>query len=71
MPYVKSPERDEVLKLLGKYGIENGRALASVLMCSPSTAYNRMRSPEDFTVGELRRLARHGHIPIEEVRNAL
>lgn len=35
------------------------------------TLYNRKKKPEDFTVGELRRLGRALNIPIEDLRAAI
>lgn len=70
MPYTKQT-RDGMLKLLGAYGLASGVKLAPVLGVSAQTAYRRIDHPEELTVGELRRLATHGHIPLEEVRNAV
>lgn len=38
---------------------------------SRQTLANRKKSPEDFTLGELRRLGRALDIPIEELRAAI
>ena len=70
MPYVKA-KRDSLSKLLGAYKLECGCALARVLGVAPATALKRIKSPEDLTVRELRLLASHGHIPIDEIRAAL
>lgn len=70
MPYTKR-KTDELALLLGKYDLKSGRKLATILDCSPPTAYKRVRDPSLLTVGDLRKLARRGHIPMDELRAAL
>lgn len=70
MPYIKH-ERDPMLKVIGAYGLERSRTLGAILGTSPNTALKRIHNPEDLTLGELRRLATHGHIPIDEIRSAV
>ena len=70
MPYIKQ-ERDPMLKVIGAYGLERSRTFGAVIGKSPNMALRRLKDPEQLTLGELRRLATHGHIPIDEIRAAL
>ena len=70
MPYLKKTT-DPMRRVLNAYELNTGRKLGSVLGVAPATALNRIKTPDDLTLGELRRLASHGHIPIEEVRAAI
>ena len=62
---------DPMRRLLNAYELNSGEALAAVIGVSASTAYKRIKHVEDFSVAELRRLNKRGHIPIEELRAAL
>lgn len=62
---------DPMRRLLNTYELNSGEALAAVIGVSPSTAYKRIKHVENFSVAELRRLNKRGHIPIEELRAAL
>ena len=72
MPYIKKDEVPfvEMQRLLRGYEL-TAPALAKVLGCSEGTARSRLKSPADLTLGELDRLARFGHIPMEKIRAAI
>ena len=61
---------EEMRRLLRAYGF-NGVRLAEVLNISPPTARKRLREPETLTLYDLERLNRLGHIPLEEIRQAI
>lgn len=72
MPYIKPKEPPfiRVRRLLLGYEM-TPQSLAAVLECSENTARARLRSPETLTLGELDKISRRGHIPMEEIRAAL
>ena len=71
MPYVKSYTKiDKLRRLLKGYEFTAPR-LASIIDCSVPTARRRINDPESFTVEELRKISRRGHIPLDEIRAAL
>lgn len=71
MPYVKSyTETDKLRRLLKGYEFTAPR-LAATLGCSTATAQRRLSDPASFTVEELRRINKRGHIPLDEIREAL
>lgn len=72
MPYVKKtdPPFVKMTRLLRGYGF-TGPSLARVLNVSHPTAKLRLDEPERLTLGDLDRLNRFGHIPIEELREAV
>ncbi len=70
MPYVRK-NTDPMRRVLNAYELNTGRALAGVLGVSPVTALSRIKTPDDLTLGELRRMVSRGHVPIEEVRAAI
>ena len=70
MPHLRE-NTDPLRRILNTYELNNGVRLSSILHCSPSTALRRIETPEDLTVRELRIIASHGHIPIDEIRGAL
>lgn len=72
MPYVKKPDPPYVkmTRLLKGYGL-NGTKLAEILGVSRPTAKARIDAPGKLTLGDLDRINRFGHIPIEELREAI
>lgn len=70
MPYLKKAAIDPMTKLLRSYGL-NGVGLADVLNACPTTGAKRMQNPGTLTLDEIRRLNSHGHIPIDEIRQAI
>lgn len=72
MPYIKPKEKPygRMVRLLKGYDL-TGRRLAEVLGVAPSTAYSRLERPETLTLGELDRIVRVGHVPLEEIRAAI
>lgn len=71
MPYVKSKGPDPMTKLLRAYGYSTGESLARVLGYSVPTAIKRLNNPELLTLGDLGKICHFGHIPIEELRDAI
>ena len=72
MPY-KKPKKipfQEFVELIRGKGI-NAPRLAVILECSPNTARSRMRNPGSFTLGDLMKLHRRGHIKKDDLWNAL
>jgi len=45
--------------------------MADILGCSPNTISNRLREPDNFTYGELKKLGRGLHIPLKELRQSI
>ena len=72
MPYIKAREIPyvRVKRLLLGYGLD-ATSLAGVLGCSYNTAASRLRNPQSLTLHELGVISRNGHIPIEELREAI
>lgn len=72
MPRIKPKEVPfvSVKRLLIGYGL-NGPALAEILGCSAPTARARLNRPELFTLADLEKINKRGHIPIEEIRAAI
>ena len=72
MPRLKKTEIpfSKMSRLLIGYGL-NAPELSRVLKVSEPTARKRLSQPELFTLGDLDRINRFGHVPIEEIRMAL
>lgn len=70
MPYLRKAKIDPMVKLIRGYGL-NCVSLADALGTSTTTGWKRINNPELLTLGDLRRLSTHGHIPIDEIRNAV
>lgn len=71
MPNIKKTRPfEKTRRLLLGYELTAPR-LADVLGCSVPTARQRLEDPGSLTVAELARINRAGHIPIEEIREAL
>lgn len=73
MSYVKPltvPPFSRMTRLLKGYDM-NGATLGKVLGCSPPTARAKINNPERLTLGDLDKLRRVGHIPLEEIREAI
>ena len=69
MPRTKK-SLDSLVMIIRAYGY-NGLTLADVIETSHQTALNRLRYPETFTLREIRLLQKKGHIPIDELRDAI
>ena len=61
VPFVK------VQRLIKGYGI-SAAELGRILDVSEPTARNRMKKPEDLTLGELWKICQRGHIEMAEIR---
>ena len=71
MPYTKYVEPfDKARRLLKGYDL-NAKKLAEILHCSEPTARERLRNPGRITTSEWLRISRRGHIPVEEIREAI
>lgn len=72
MPY-KKPERvpfQSFTEFLRSKGYTSPK-LAEVLGCSPNTAMKKLRDPSGFSLRDIGRLYRKGHIPLTEIREAI
>ena len=72
MPYLKKrpiPFR-KMQMLLKAYGF-NGENLVPVLGYSPKTNRSRIQDPRLLTLGDLEKICKSGHIPMEEIREAI
>ena len=72
MPYIKCVEPySKMQRLLRGYGL-NAPALAKVLGVSEPTARGLLNGrTSKLTLGDLDRINRFGHIPMEEIRDAI
>lgn len=73
MPYTKPlnpPRHERMTRLLRGYGF-NAPKLAEVLNVSAPTARQRLEDPSRITLGDLDRINRFGHVPMEEIREAI
>lgn len=72
MPYIKpkDPPFVRMQRLLRGYGFD-GPTLAAVLDCSKPTALRRIREPETLTLAELAMISSRGHVPMDEIRDAI
>lgn len=73
MPYTKpltTAPFARMTRLLKGYNM-NGVTLGKVLGCSAPTARGKIDNPERLTLGDLDKLRRVGHIPLEEIKEAL
>lgn len=70
MPYIRK-NKDAFRMLLNKYELNTGVAMSNVLKVSVPTALKRIRDTKTFTVGEIDRIVTHGHVPKQEVWEAL
>ena len=73
MPHLKKKPEPfaDIVKLLKGYDLGSSRKLAAVLYCSDYTGRARLKSPGDLTLTELQAICRNGHIPADEIREAL
>lgn len=72
MPYTKpltTAPFARMTRLLKGYDM-NGVTLGKVLGCSAPTARGKIDNPERLTLGDLDKLRRVGHIPLEELKEA-
>jgi len=72
MPKLKEKKQpfEAVARLIKGYGL-TGYALADVMYCSEYTARERLRHPERLTLEELGFICKNGHIPADEIREAI
>ena len=70
MPYLKRREPDfiKITRLIRGYATPP--KVAEMIGCSANTARKKMNDPQQFTLGELNRICRMAHIPVEEMRQA-
>ena len=69
---LKAPQQPfiKLRRLLLSYEL-NAPRLAAVLGCSVPTARHRINDPGSLTMAELSKINRFGHVPIEEIRDAV
>lgn len=67
---LKKPPFSRMGRLLKGYGLTAAK-LAEILEVSTPTARQRLAEPERLTLGDLDRINRAGHIPMEELREAI
>ena len=71
MPYLRNEKPfARMNRLLAGYKF-NGPKLAKVLNVSEPTAKKRLDNPALLTLEDLDRISRFGHVPIEELRDAI
>lgn len=72
MPYIKQRNVPyaKVRRLLLGYGLD-ATALSAVLGCSYNTAAARLKNPQELTLQEIGAINRRGHVPMEELREAI
>lgn len=73
MPYIKPLTQQpfaRMTRLLRGYGF-TGPTLAQILGCTAPTARDRILHPERLTLEELDKISRHGHIPLDELRDCI
>lgn len=66
----RTDEFIEFTRLLKGYGY-NSVSLAADLGCSPPTAKKKLDEPRLFTLADISRINLKGHIPIDEIREAI
>jgi len=73
MPKLKEPKKpfEEIVRLLKAYDLGSYRKLADVIYRSDYTAGSRLRNPGDLTLSELAMICKNGHIPADEIREAI
>ncbi|MBQ7534110.1 MAG: hypothetical protein IJT43_00645 [Stomatobaculum sp.] len=57
-------------RLIRSYGY-NGSNLEPVLGYSPKTIRKKIEDPRQLTLGDLEKICKSGHIPMEEIREAI
>lgn len=71
MPRLKQTENFiEIRRLLKGYDL-NAPKLATVLGCSAPTARRKLNEPELLTLSDLKAISQKGHVPIDEIREAV
>lgn len=71
MPYLKSSKEHPITRLLKGYNYTSGTDLARLLGVSVPTGIKKLKDPMTLTIGDLDKINRFGHIPIEEIREAI
>ena len=49
----------------------NGPKMGTILGCSAKTGKARLDNPQTLTLADLDNICKRGHIPIEEIREAI
>ena len=72
MPYTKFCQTKEppMTRLLRSYKF-NGTSLGRLLGVSHGTGQKKLTDPDNLTIGDLRRISKAGHIPMDELRGAI
>ena len=71
MPHIPKKEpHDAMGRLLRGYQLGSPQ-LARVLGCSAPTARSKLNNPGRLTLDDIMKINKSGHIPIEEIRDAI
>ena len=72
MPRIRKPEIPfvKMKRLLLGYEM-NGPKMGEILGCSAKTGKARLDNPQTLTLADLDNISKKGHIPIEEIREAI
>ena len=60
----------KVTRLIKGYGF-NGSNLEPILGYSAKTNRKKIEDPRELTLGDLEKICKNGHIPIDEIREAI
>ena len=60
----------KVSRLIKGYGF-NGSNLEPILGYSAKTNRKKIEAPRELTLGDLEKICKNGHIPIDEIREAI
>lgn len=71
MPYLKTNREHPLTRLLKGYNFKSGTDLARLLGVSVPTGLKKLNDPKNLTIGDLDKIHRFGHIPIDEIRAAI
>jgi len=71
MPYLKDDKPFADVERLLRGRKLTGSRLARVLGMSEQTARARLQCPGTFTLNELQKICAYGHVPAEEIREAV
>lgn len=72
MPRLKERQTPfaKVTRLIKGYGF-NGSNLEPILGYSAKTNRKKIEDPRELTLGDLEKICKNGHIPIDEIREAI
>jgi len=71
---LSKPKHAKLITTICGYAALNGKSkpeLSEIMGRSQAVIYQRLKNPEDFTLGELLKLCRALNIPLEELRQSI